>query len=112
MASALNEQIAGGHYKDRKIQPIEFISANGLNFCEGSIVKYIVRWRQKNGIEDLLKIKHYVDLLIELEGLNEEVKDMEEVTAAYKAELNRGRAVFPPFPAKSCSCETRPFYED
>jgi len=49
------------------IQPIEYIHANNLSFIEGSIVKYISRWRNKNGVEDLEKIKHYLDLLIELE---------------------------------------------
>jgi|TARA_B110000977_G_scaffold177454_1_gene234023 hypothetical protein len=49
------------------IQPIEYIHANNLSFIEGSIVKYISRWRNKNGVEDLEKIKHYIDLLIELE---------------------------------------------
>jgi hypothetical protein len=65
--SALDVQVAGSHYKNKAIQPVEYIHANGLNFCEGSIVKYITRWRDKNGFEDLEKIKHYVDLLIELE---------------------------------------------
>jgi hypothetical protein len=65
--SALNQQAGGSHYKDRAIQPIEYIHANGLPFIEGSIVKYITRWRDKGGVQDLEKIKHYVDLLIELE---------------------------------------------
>lgn len=69
--SALDVQVGGAHYKDRKIQPIEYIHANGLGYCEGAIVKYITRWRDKNGLEDLNKIKHYVDLLIELEGLGD-----------------------------------------
>lgn len=65
--SALNVQVGGGHYKERAIQPIEYIHANNLNYSEGAIVKYITRWRDKNGFEDLEKIKHYVDLLIEME---------------------------------------------
>jgi hypothetical protein len=65
--SALDVQVAGSHYKNKAIQPVEYIHANGLNYCEGAIVKYITRWRDKNGFEDLEKIKHYVDLLIELE---------------------------------------------
>ena len=44
-----------------------YIHANKLSFIEGSIVKYITRWRDKGGVQDLEKIKHYVDLLIELE---------------------------------------------
>ena len=66
--SALDTQIAGSHYKNMKIQPVKFIEANGLSFLEGCIVKRICRWRNKDGIQDLEKIKHEVDLLIELHG--------------------------------------------
>lgn len=65
---ATNKQVGGDHYKKCKIQPIEYIHANGLGFIEGCIVKYISRWRDKGGLEDIRKIKHYCDLLIELEG--------------------------------------------
>lgn len=65
--SALDTQVGGGHYKDCPIQPIEYIMKNSLNFCQGNVVKYITRYKEKNGIEDLKKVKHYVDLLIELE---------------------------------------------
>ncbi len=65
--SALDVQVGGAHYKDRAIQPVEYIHANGLGFLEGCIVKRITRWREKNGFEDLQKIKHEVDLLIEME---------------------------------------------
>lgn len=67
MTNPLDVQIAGSHYKTKKIQPVEYISANSLNFLEGCIVKRITRWRDKNGIQDLEKIKHEVDLLIEME---------------------------------------------
>lgn len=69
-ASALDVQVAGDHYKGKKIQPVEYIHANGLNFLEGCIVKRITRWREKKAAErfqDLEKIKHEVDLLIEME---------------------------------------------
>jgi len=65
-----NSQIGGNHYKDCKIQPTEFIYANGIPFIEGNIIKYIVRHRNKNGIEDLKKAKHYIDLLIQFEYEN------------------------------------------
>lgn len=68
--SALEKQVSGSHYKECKIQPIEYIHANGLDFCEGNVVKYITRWRSKNGIKDLEKAKHYIELLIELEQKN------------------------------------------
>ena len=67
--SALDMQVAGNHYKSLKVQPIEYIHANNLGYCEGNVVKYITRWRDKGGKADLEKVKHYVDLLIQLEGL-------------------------------------------
>lgn len=67
----LNKQIGGSHYKNFKIQPIEFIQKNNLSFIQGCIIKYICRYKDKNGLQDLEKIKHYVDLLIELEYNNE-----------------------------------------
>jgi hypothetical protein len=66
--AALDVQVAGDHYKSKKIQPVEYISANNLNFLEGCIVKRITRWRDKpaeSRFEDLEKIKHEADLLIE-----------------------------------------------
>jgi hypothetical protein len=75
MSKALEIQIGGDHYSNKKIQPIEYIMANNLNFCEGNVVKYITRWREKGGVESLRKIKHYVDFLIEEEvnGKEEEI---------------------------------------
>ncbi len=61
------KQVGGSHYKDKAIQPIEYIHANKMGFCEGNVVKYITRWKEKNGVADLEKAKHYIELLIELE---------------------------------------------
>lgn len=66
--SALTHQEGGDHYKKLKIQPVEYIHANGLGFCEGSVIKYVTRWRDKGGIRDLKKARHFIDLLIEMEG--------------------------------------------
>lgn len=65
--SALNTQVAGDHYKALKIQPIEYIHANCIPFAEGSVIKYVTRWRDKGGLADLEKAKHFLELLIELE---------------------------------------------
>lgn len=65
--SALNEQVGGDHYKTKKIQPVEYIHANSIGFFEGNVIKYVTRWKSKNGIKDLEKARHYIDLLIELE---------------------------------------------
>lgn len=69
--SALATQVGGGHYKDMKIQPVEFIHANNIPFIEGCVIKYVSRWRNKNGIDDLKKARHFLDLLIELETRNQ-----------------------------------------
>jgi len=67
-ASALSVQCGGSHYKKMAIQPVEFIHANGIPFIEGNIIKYATRWRDKGGLQDLEKIKHFADILIELES--------------------------------------------
>lgn len=66
-SSSLKRQVGGNHYKDMKIQPVEFIMANNLGFCEGNVVKYICRYKQKGGVEDLEKVVHYAQMLIEKE---------------------------------------------
>jgi hypothetical protein len=60
MSNTLN-----GHYTSMKIQPIDFIVQNDLSFIEGNIVKYVARHKQKGGINDLLKAKHYLDMLMQ-----------------------------------------------
>lgn len=70
-ASSLDVQVGGNHYKRVRIQPVEYIAANNLGFLEGCVVKRITRWRDKpagDQFEDLRKIKHEVDLLIEMES--------------------------------------------
>jgi len=64
---SLNRQVGGTHYKQMKIQPIEFIQANNLGFEEGNAIKYICRHRNKGGIEDLEKAIHYIQMLIDKE---------------------------------------------
>lgn len=65
--SALDVQEGGDHYKSMTIQPVEFIHANKIGYFEGNVIKYVSRWRNKGGIKDLEKAKHYIELLIELE---------------------------------------------
>ena len=66
--SANQTQIGGTHYRAKPIQPWDFIAANRLGFFEGNIVKYVCRHREKGGIDDLRKARHYLDKLIELEA--------------------------------------------
>lgn len=67
MARDNNNQVGGDHYKKCQIEPVEYIHANGLDFNEGSIVKYISRHRRKNGAEDIKKIKDFCDIILELD---------------------------------------------
>jgi hypothetical protein len=71
--TALDSQEGGQHYKSKAIQPIVYIHANGLGFCEGNVVKYITRHKEKNGAEDIRKVIHYCELLLELEYKNEDL---------------------------------------
>ena len=70
--SPLQRQVGGDHYKTFAIQPIEFSTRNGLGFIQGDIVKRICRYNRPGGkgLEDLLKIIHEVELLMEMEGLS------------------------------------------
>jgi len=59
------KQVGGNHYKKYKIQPIEFIIKNKLDFSQGSVIKYVLRFKEKGGVVDLEKAKHYIELLID-----------------------------------------------
>lgn len=69
--SALDVQEGGGHYKSKGIQPVEYAYRNNLGFIESNVVKYVSRWKEKNGIQDLKKARHYLDILIEFEEQKE-----------------------------------------
>ena len=69
--SALDKQIAGSHYKNYAIQPVEFITKNGIPFLEGCIIKRVCRWRDKDGVQDLQKAIHELELLIEMQATEE-----------------------------------------
>lgn len=73
--SAFNKQVDGKHYKKLKIQPMEYALANNLNYGQSNAIKYITRYKDKNGIEDLKKAIHCIELLIEFEEKNG-VKDV------------------------------------
>ncbi len=64
--TANDVQVGGSHYKGKSIQPWDYIAANNLGYFEGNIVKYVSRWRDKGGVDDLKKARHYLDKLIEL----------------------------------------------
>jgi hypothetical protein len=57
--------IRPSHYQNGSIEPIDFIISNNLGFCEGNVIKYVSRWKYKNGIEDLKKAMTYLEFLID-----------------------------------------------
>ena len=63
--NASNLQVGGTHYNDCAIMPIEYIIKNKLDFLEGNVVKYITRHRTKGGREDIEKVIHYANLILE-----------------------------------------------
>lgn len=63
--SANDKQVDGQHYQ-KPIQPWDYITLNRLGYLEGNIIKYVTRYREKNGMRDLEKARHYLDKLIEV----------------------------------------------
>ena len=60
-------QVGGSHYQKYKIQPMEFFMANKIPYAQAAIIKYVIRYQDKNGIEDLKKARHIIDMLIDEE---------------------------------------------
>lgn len=85
--AANSQQIGGEHYKLKVIQPWDYISANGLGYLEGCVVKYVSRFREKGGLEDLQKARHYLAKLIELETAK---KPKPEKPVAARPAVKRG----------------------
>lgn len=94
-------QVGGTHYSDLKIEPIQFIEANGLDYCEGNAVKYLSRWKSKNGLQDLEKAKWYVERLIQVETERIAVEQREELGDALTVHFGPGT----PMPGESVSDE-------
>ncbi len=66
MSEANDIQYGGNHYKTKGIQPWDYVIANNMGYLEGTIVKYLTRYKDKNGVEDLMKARHFLDKLIEV----------------------------------------------
>ena len=62
---ATDNQVGGNHYKDCVIQPVEYIIKNKLDFLEGNVVKYITRHKTKGQEEDIRKVIHYCELILQ-----------------------------------------------
>lgn len=66
--TALDRQVGGDHYKKMPTQPWVIIAEQKLDFWEGNVLKYLLRYKTKNGVDDLKKARHYLDYLIERES--------------------------------------------
>lgn len=60
----LDKQVGGQHYKNMKIQPIDYILQNNLGYCEANVIKYISRHKTKNKKQDILKAIHYCEIIL------------------------------------------------
>jgi len=69
---ATEDQVGGNHYKSMRIQPVEFCYWNNIPYLEGNVIKYVTRHKFKNGVEDINKAIHYLELIKELEYGEEE----------------------------------------
>jgi len=87
--SARDKQIGGDHYKRMAIQPSDYIVKNKLGWYEGNIVKYITRHSIKGGRQDIEKVIHYAELLLEEEYPKCRGDIMGEKTRKYVKKLNR-----------------------
>jgi len=65
--AAMKRQVGGNHYKKFKVQPLEYALDNELGICEHAVIKYVTRWKDKGGVEDLRKAIHYIEVLIQRE---------------------------------------------
>jgi hypothetical protein len=71
-----NHAPSGTHYKAMPIEPLQYIEANNLPFHEGCVVKYVSRWKEKGGLEDLKKAKFYIERLMELAEFDRKMDEM------------------------------------
>lgn len=95
--NALDIQIGGSHYKEMAIQPMEYSMANKLDACQHTIVKYVTRFRQKGGIQDLEKARHTIEMLIEFERRAQASKAANDnvPVAVVKRDMAAGRIEIP-----------------
>ena len=90
--NANDKQVGGQHYSAKAVQPWDYITSNNLGYLEGNVVKYVSRWKEKNGVEDLLKAKHYLEKLIELQqpAPTSEADALREEIEMLRSHINNG----------------------
>jgi hypothetical protein len=65
---ANEEQVGGDHYRNKAIQPWDYIASNNLGYLEGCVIKYVSRYKEKGGMQDLEKAAHYLQKLMEIQS--------------------------------------------
>lgn len=81
MSEANKKQAGGDHYKKNRIEVWDFIAANKLDYFQGQIIKYVVRFRNKNGMLDLDKAEHFIQKLKEIEKMELDQQEFKVTTA-------------------------------
>jgi hypothetical protein len=97
---ALDRQEGGSHYKNMAIQPVEFIVANNIPYREANVIKYTCRHAAKNGVEDIKKAIHYLEMIrdeYESQPANEPAK----INEKYAADADVARENIADYPAKN-----------
>lgn len=84
--SANDRQVGGDHYRS-PMQHWDFVWANNLDYFQGQITRYVTRWRNKDGLEDLYKAKHFLEKYIELV----EARQKEGVDPEHTMSMSIGR---------------------
>ena len=83
--SANNKQHGGNHYKKYgNLQPWDVVIAWELGYLEGTALKYIARWKDKNGVEDILKAIHFLEKLVEVEKQKQQAVDLQGVMQVWQ----------------------------
>lgn len=93
MKSILEVQHGGTHYKSKGIQPIEYAHANNLSFFQGNVVKYVTRYKDKKGVEDVKKAIHYLQMILEFEYNTRSFVEYEEQNVVGSEPLSNGMTV-------------------
>ena len=117
MSDTLATQVGGDHYREMKIQPTEFIHANGIGFIAGNVIKYVCRHKAKGGKEDLEKAAHYLQMLIAME-YPEPTPETIFVTPGKWSDYDRceafkcAKADCPRWQNGCCDCDPKPKDDD
>jgi len=83
--NANNKQHGGNHYKKYgDLQPWDVVIAWKLGYLEGTALKYIARWKDKNGVEDILKAIHFLEKLVEVEKAKQQAVDLDGVMQVWQ----------------------------